>query len=70
LTSAYYPHRALRSDFAWVFYGSLIVVGYVPRSRRLAVVVNETANFIRHYSEPLGADMDLPLIHPLRGRVL
>jgi lipopolysaccharide/colanic/teichoic acid biosynthesis glycosyltransferase len=67
---AYYPHRTLLSDFAWVFYSGLMVVGYVPRSRRLAVVVNETANFIHHYSEPPGADMDLPLIHPLRGRVL
>ena len=56
---AYYPHRTLRSDLAWTFYCSLLVIGYVPRSRRIAMVVNETANFIRHCDEPLGADVSL-----------
>ena len=67
---AYYPHRTLRNDLAWALYCSLLVIGYVPRSRRLAVVVNETANFIHHSGEPLGADVLGPLIRPLRGRAL
>jgi lipopolysaccharide/colanic/teichoic acid biosynthesis glycosyltransferase len=43
---AYYPHRTLRSDVAWAFYCGLLVIGYVPRSRRLAIVANETTNSI------------------------
>jgi lipopolysaccharide/colanic/teichoic acid biosynthesis glycosyltransferase len=43
---AYYPHRTLRSDLAWAFYCGLLVIGYVPRSRRLAIVVNETTNLM------------------------
>ena len=63
---SYYPHRTLWSDFAWVLYCGLVVIGYVPRSRRLAMVAHETATFIRHY----GTDLTLPLIRPLRGRTL
>jgi lipopolysaccharide/colanic/teichoic acid biosynthesis glycosyltransferase len=43
---AYYPHRTLRSDLAWAFYSSLLLIGYLPRSRQLATVVDETTNFI------------------------
>jgi hypothetical protein len=43
---AYYPHRTLRSDLAWAFYCGLIIIGYVPRSRRLNIVLSETTNLI------------------------
>jgi lipopolysaccharide/colanic/teichoic acid biosynthesis glycosyltransferase len=64
---AYYPNRTLRSDLAWAFYCGLVVFGYSPRSRRLAAVVNETANFIRHCGEPVGSEINLPFIRSLRG---
>jgi lipopolysaccharide/colanic/teichoic acid biosynthesis glycosyltransferase len=43
---AYYPHRTVRSDLAWAFYCGLLVIGYVPRSRRLATMVNENTHFL------------------------
>ena len=43
---AYYPHRTLRSDLAWAFYCGLLIIGYVPRSRRLNIVLSETTSLI------------------------
>jgi hypothetical protein len=65
---AYYPNRTLRSDLAWVFWCSLVVFGYVPRSRRLATIANEVANFIRNCGKPLGSEIDPSFIHAFRGR--